>query len=213
MSDGRGNAGNWRDMLEFPETSHSLIARIKDLADEAAWIEFLGIYRPVVYRMARRRGLQDADAQDVTQRVFLAIAQAINGWEPGPDRPPFRAWLVTITRNAATKALARRRPDMGTGSSSVMELLNAEPDEEEETTAAFLFESRREALRWAAEQIRPEFSEATWQVFWETAVEGRAVNEVAAETGRSAGAIYMARFRVSQRLKEKALEVSRHWDM
>jgi RNA polymerase sigma-70 factor, ECF subfamily len=200
-------------MGEFPETSQSLIARIKDLADEASWTEFLGIYRPVVYRLARRRGMQDADAQDVTQRVFLAIAQAINDWEPGPDRPPFRAWLATITRNAATKTLARRRPDMGTGSSSMMELLNAEPDEEEETTTAFLFESRRETLRWAAEQIRSQFSETTWRLFWETAIEGRAVTDVAAETGRSAGAVYMARFRVSQRLKQKVLEVSRHWEM
>jgi RNA polymerase sigma-70 factor (ECF subfamily) len=199
-------------MVEFPETRQSLIARIKDLADEASWTEFLGIYRPVVYRLARRRGLQDADAEDVTQRVFLAIAGAINGWEPGPGRPPFRAWLVTITRNAATKALARKRPDLGTGSTSVLELLHAEPDQEEDR-AAFLLESRREALRWAAEQIRPQFSETTWRLFWETAIEGRAINDVAAETGRAPGAIYLARFRVSQRLKQKVLEISSHWDI
>jgi RNA polymerase sigma-70 factor (ECF subfamily) len=198
--------------LEFPETSQSLIARIKDLADEAAWTEFLGIYRPVVYRMARRRGMQDADAQDVTQRVFLAIAQAINNWQPGPGRPPFRAWLVTITRNAATKALARRRPDMGAGSTSVVELLNAEPADEG-ATAEFKLDSRRATIRWAAEQIRPQFSEVTWRLFWETVIEGRAVSEVAAETGRSAGAIYMARFHVSQRLKEKVLEVSAQWEI
>jgi RNA polymerase sigma-70 factor (ECF subfamily) len=189
-----------------------LIARIKDLADDAAWAQFLGIYRPVVYRMARRRGMQDADAQDVTQRVFLAIAQAINRWQPGPNRPPFRAWLVTITRNAATKCLARRRPDVGAGSSSVVELLNAEPADED-ASAEFLSDSRRAAIRWAAEQVRPQFSEITWRLFWETVIEGRAVSEVAAETGRSAGAVYMARFRVSQRLKDKILEVSAHWEI
>jgi RNA polymerase sigma-70 factor (ECF subfamily) len=198
--------------LEFPETSQSLIARIKDLADEAAWTEFLAVYRPVVYRMARRRGMQDADAQDVTQRVFLAVAQAISRWEPGPARPPFRAWLVTITRNAATKALARRRPDVGSGSSSIVELLNAEPADED-ATAEFLQDSRRAAIRWAAEQIRPQFSEITWRLFWETVIEGRTVTDVAAETGRSAGAIYMARFHVSQRLKAKVLDVSTHWDI
>src|SRR6185436_19335732 len=97
-------------MWDMPETSHTLIARVKDLADAAAWWEFLGIYRPVVYRLARKRGMQDADAQDVTQRVFLSISLAIESWEPGPNRPPFRAWLVTVTRNAITKALSRRRP-------------------------------------------------------------------------------------------------------
>ena len=43
-------------MPDFLETSHSLIERVHDLADEASWVEFLGIYQPVVYRMARRRG-------------------------------------------------------------------------------------------------------------------------------------------------------------
>ncbi len=135
-------------MWDLPDTSHSLIARVKDLADGAAWTEFLAIYRPVVYRMARRRGLQDADSQDLTQRVFLAISQAIDGWKPGPDRPPFRAWLVSVTRNAITKALSRTPPDRGAGSSSVMELLAGEYVDDPETTAELLIESRREALRW-----------------------------------------------------------------
>ena len=90
-------------MHEFPDTSHSLISRVKDLGDGAAWTEFLGIYQPVVFRMARRRGLQDADAQDVMQQVFLSIARSIEGWTPGDLQPPFRAWLTTIARNAITK--------------------------------------------------------------------------------------------------------------
>ncbi len=200
-------------MLEFPETSQSLIARIKDLADEAAWNEFLAIYRPVIYRMALRRGLQDADAQDVAQRVCISITQAIEHWEPGPDRPPFRAWLVTITRNAATKVLTRPRLDRGTGSSSVMELLQSEPERERSTSDEFTQESRREALRFASEQIRSEFSESIWRLFFETTVEGKSVAQIAAEQGCTTGAVYMARFRVSRRLKEKALEISNHWNI
>ncbi len=200
-------------MWDFPETNHSLIARVKDLADGAAWTEFLGIYRPVVYRLARKRGMQDADAHDVTQRVFLSISQAIESWEPGANRPPFRAWLVTVTQNAVTKALARRRPDVGAGTSSVMELLEALPADDPLATAEFERESRREALRWASEQIRSEFSETTWMLFWKTAVEGSSIAEVAAATGRSAGAIYMARFRVLQRMKQKVQEVSQHWEL
>jgi RNA polymerase sigma-70 factor (ECF subfamily) len=200
-------------MPEFPETRHSLIARVKDLADGEAWTEFLGIYRPVVYRMAVRRGMQDADALDITQRVFLAVSQAIERWEPGPDRPPFRAWLVTVTRNAITQWLMQSRPDVGAGTSSLMDLLEALPADDPQTTVEFLWEGRREALRWATEQIRAEFSESTWLLFWQTAVEGISVAEVAATTGRSAGAIYMARFRVLERLKQKVQEVSRHWDL
>ncbi len=199
-------------MPEFPDTSHSLIARVKDLGDGAAWAEFLGIYQPVVFRMARRRGLQDADAQDVMQQVFLSISKSIEGWIPGDLQPPFRAWLTTIARNAITKALTRRPRDAATGSTSMVELLDAQLDPQE-TTAEILAEARKELIRWATEQIRSEFSEATWNAFWRTAIEGVPIAEVAKSTGRSAGAVYVARYRVIARLKEKVLEFSQLWDL
>jgi RNA polymerase sigma-70 factor (ECF subfamily) len=199
-------------MPEFPETSHSLIARVKDLRNGAAWTEFLGIYQPVIFRMARRRGLQDADAHDVIQQVFLSISKSIEGWTPGDLQPPFRAWLTTIARNAITKALTRRPRDVATGSTSMVELLDAQPDSQE-TTAEILAEARKELIRWATEQIRSEFSEATWNTFWRTAIEGVPITEVAKSTGRSAGSVYVARYRIIARLKEKVLEVSQLWDL
>ena len=199
-------------MHEFPDTSHSLIFRVKNPADGAAWTEFLGIYQPVVFRMARRRGLQDADAQDVMQQVFLSISKSIEGWVPGDLQPPFRAWLMTIAHNAITKALTRRPRDAATGSTSMVERLDAQPDPQA-TTAEILAEARKELIRWATEQIRSEFSEATWNVFWRTAIEGVPIAEVAKSTGRSAGAVYVARYRVIARLKEKVLEVSQLWDL
>jgi RNA polymerase sigma-70 factor (ECF subfamily) len=199
-------------MPDFPETNPSLIARVKDLGDGVAWTEFLGIYQPVVFRMARRRGMQDADAQDVMQQVFLSISSSIENWVPGELQPPFRAWLTTIARNAITKALARRPRDAATGSTSVAELLDAQPDPAA-TTAEILAEARKEMVRWATEQIRTEFSEATWTVFWQTAIEGMSAADVATTMGRSTGAIYVARYRVTARLKEKILEVSQLWDL
>jgi RNA polymerase sigma-70 factor, ECF subfamily len=199
-------------MPDFPETNHSLIARVKDLGDGVAWAEFLGIYQPVVFRMARRRGLQDADAQDVMQQVFLSISRSIEGWIPGELQPPFRAWLTTIARNAITKALTRRPRDAATGSTSMAELLDAQPDPAE-TTAELLAEASKEMVRWATEQIRAEFSEATWNVFWLTAIEGVPIAEVAKSTERSAGAVYVARYRVIARLKDKVLEVSQLWHL
>lgn len=72
-------------------------------------------------------------------------------------------------------------------------------------------ESRREAMRWAADEIRSEFTEVTWAMFWLTAIEGVAVAEVAQQQNKTPGAVYMARFKVMQRLKEKVLEVSEVW--
>ena len=197
-------------MPEFPDTRHSLIQRVHDVADEVAWMEFLAIYQPVVYRMARRRGLQDADAQDVIQKVFLSISRVIGDWKASDEQPPFRAWLTTVARNAITNALSRQPQDGATGSSSVVEVLEAEPAPED-TTFEIIMEARREIVHRAAEQIRSEFSERTWDMFWNTSVEGQSVADVAAAMERSVGAIYVARHRVLTRLKEAVAEMSQQW--
>ncbi len=97
-------------MNEWPETSESLILRMKDPADAAAWSVFLAIYRPVVYRLARSRGLQDADADDLAQQVFVSISRSVASWAPAADGPPFRAWLYRIAHNEILKAITRRKP-------------------------------------------------------------------------------------------------------
>jgi RNA polymerase sigma-70 factor (ECF subfamily) len=61
-------------MSAFPTTRISLLMRVRDHGDRQAWTDFVTLYRPVSYRFARRRGLQEADAQDLTQSVLTAVA-------------------------------------------------------------------------------------------------------------------------------------------
>jgi RNA polymerase sigma-70 factor (ECF subfamily) len=197
---------------DFPETNLSLIARVKDLGDGASWVEFLAIYQPVVFRMARKRGLQDADAHDVLQQVFLSISRSIHRWTADESQPPFRAWLTTIARNAITKELIRRPKDSATGSTSVADLLENRAVCDA-AASEILAEARREIVYWAVQQIQSEFSDETWAVFQQTAVDGVSITDVSKSSGRSAGSIYVARYRVIARLKEKILEVSQHWDL
>jgi RNA polymerase sigma factor (sigma-70 family) len=188
-------------MTESPETRLSLIVRLKDRGDQEAWSEFLEIYRPLVYRLAIAKGLQDADAEDVTQQVFASLAQAVERWQPDADRARFRTWLTTVARNATLNALTRRVPDRASGETAERALL-AEYVGPAADSQLMLAESRREIFQWAARRVRGEFEPATWDVFWLTAVEGRQVNEVAEITGKQPGAIYAARSRVMKRLKQ-----------
>jgi RNA polymerase sigma-70 factor (ECF subfamily) len=199
-------------MSQWPETSESLILRIRDPQDAHAWSQFMAIYQPVVYRLSRRRGLQHADAEDLCQQVFLSVARAVETWEVQKEGPRFRNWLGRVTRNAILNAMTRTKPDRATGTSSVQDLLLDIPDCGDMTTA-ILNESRMEAYRWAARQVQTEFSASTWTMFHETTIGGRSITDVAKTLGSSSGAVYVARCRVMQRIKDKVNEVSDFWSL
>lgn len=189
-------------MNEPPITRPSLLVRIKDPQDERAWGEFLEIYGPLVHRLARLKGFQDADAADLSQDVFRAVASAIDGWDPDPSRGSFRGWLFRIARNLMVNLLtSRRRHPRGTGDSDMKLFLEALPASAGEESALFDEEYRRQLFRWAADHVRPEFREPTWRAFWLTAVDGRPVKDVAESLGQSIGSVYIARSRVIARLR------------
>jgi RNA polymerase sigma-70 factor (ECF subfamily) len=199
-------------MAEFPETCNSLLARVQGPGDEEAWREFVAIYRPVVYRLARGRGLQPADADDLAQRVLIAVRRAIGTWDADPSRGRFRSWLGRIAQNAIINALTRRLPDRAAGGTSVVALLREQPEPDRQTLDELDSEYRRSVFRWAAAMIRNEFHQSTWDAFWLTAVEGRTPAEVAVSLGSTVGAVYAARSRVMRRLKQVVEEHRRNLD-
>src|SRR5258708_12228767 len=97
-------------MVESPNTRPSLLVRIRDPQDERAWAEFLDIYTPLIYQVARRKGLQEADAADLVQEVFRAVAGAIDRWDPDPRRGAFRASPSPIAPHPLANFLIPRGP-------------------------------------------------------------------------------------------------------
>ncbi len=113
-------------MTLTPETRASLLIRVRDRADQAAWHEFVEIYRPVIPRLARQKGLQEVDAEDVAQQVLVAIAKVVEQREHDPKRAKFRTWLHRVAHNAILNALTRGKPDRGTGDSALLAFLNGQ---------------------------------------------------------------------------------------
>jgi RNA polymerase sigma factor (sigma-70 family) len=190
-------------MDEVPGTRPSLLVRLRDPKDEGAWTEFTAIYAPLIYRLACRKGFQDADAADLVQEVLRAVASAIDRWDPDPSKGPFRNWLFRIARNMMLNLLAsQRRHPQGTGRDEIRSLLEAQCSPSPEDSALFEMEYKRQVFRWAAERVRGEFRGTTWAAFWETGVEGKKAQAVAEAHGMTVGAVYMARSRVVARLRQ-----------
>src|SRR5438094_5665857 len=116
-------------------TRASLLVRLRDPKDRAAWQQFVELYGRLVYGFVRQRGLQDADAADLTQEVFQAVARAAGRLDYDPAQGTFRGWLFTVTRNKLYDFLERgRNKPVGSGDSSAQRRLEEEPspaDDEE----------------------------------------------------------------------------------
>ncbi len=189
-------------------TRASLLVRLGDPADRAAWQQFVELYGRLVYGFARRRGLQDADAADLTQEVFLSLAGGAGQWSYDRQLGSFRGWLYGITRKKIARFLGHRHAQaVGSGDTNTNRRLDEEPSPEPDLEAAWEQEFQRQTFQLAAEAVVDSFAPATWRAFWGTAVEGRRAAEVAGELGLSVGAVYVAKSRVLARLIEQVQEL------
>jgi RNA polymerase sigma-70 factor (ECF subfamily) len=189
-------------MVDVPLTRPSLLMRLRDAGDQEAWADFVRLYAPAIYRFARRKGLQDADAADLTQEVLRSVSGSIGRLDFDRRQGMFRSWLFTLAhRRLCDWCISRQRREQGSGDSAMLDVLNAQPDRADEQH--WEQDLEREMFARAAEKIRGAFSETTWQAFWQTAVEGKSGKEVAQALGISVGAVYLAKSRVMVRLKEQ----------
>jgi RNA polymerase sigma-70 factor (ECF subfamily) len=190
-------------MGESPTTRPSLLVRIRNRDDAEAWCQFVDLYAPLVHGFARRQGLQDADAADLAQEVFRAVAGAAGRLDYDRQRGSFRGWLFTIVRNRLRDFLDRRRRQTpGSGDSALQAALEQQPAREDELAELWDREFERRLLARAAEEARATVEETTWQAFWRTAVEGQGAAQAAQDLGMTVAAVYLAKSRVMAKLKE-----------
>jgi RNA polymerase sigma-70 factor (ECF subfamily) len=195
-------------MADSPRTRPSLLVRLRDERDHEAWARFVEVYGPLIYGYARRQGLQDADAADLMQDSLRVVAGAVKGLVYDPRRGSFRAWLFTVVRNQLLRFRSRQdRAGRGTGDTAAHERLQEVPDRPNGQDDWWDDECERRRFAWAAEQVRGQVQPATWQAFWQTAVEGKSGQEVAAALGMTVAAVYLAKSRVMARLKEQVREL------
>ena len=171
-------------------------------------MEFVSLYEPVVYRLLRKHGLQDADSRELMQDFFLTVSRNIDRWDPARERGSFRGWLRRVTRNLVINWLKhRQRQPVGAGGPEIQELLEGLPANAEPETAEFDRELRRAVFQKASEIVRGEVSPRLWQAFWETSVVGSSANAAGQKLAMRAGAVRVGKFRVLARLREIVCEL------
>jgi len=188
-------------MAEFPETRVSLILRLAEPEDVRAWQEFAGIYGPALYRLALRRGLQSADAEDVAQEILFAVARAIERFQPDPAQAKFRTWLSRIARNLLADFCAGRAKRPLTQLVSDSWLRAADLSATSEAGEDFDHEFRTAIFQLAANRVRERVTADTWSAFELTAIQRQSPEQVASQLSMAVGTVYVARCRVLKLLR------------
>ena len=192
-------------------TSKSLLDRMR-AGDQESWRRCVRLDGPLVYSWCLRAGLASEDAGDVCQEVFRTTSSKLHLFRRDRPGDSFRKWLKTVTQNHARDHQRRnRKQPVARGGTTAMLDLAARPAEMElvafEESDAEQALERQHILRSAAELVRAEFEDATWKAFWQSAVEGRATADVAADLGISANAVRIAKSRVRARLSTELAEL------
>ncbi len=175
------------------DTRSTLLARLTDRNDAEAWTTFNDLYRPMLVGYARKRGLNDADADDVSQQCIEAVLANIDQYQ---HTGSFKAWLRTIAQNRIRDHFRKRREQqIGSG------LWAAQPDDQPAADELWERHWLAEHLRYCVEKVRPDIAEHTYRAFVENVIEERPAAETAELLGLTVNPVYVAKFRVLERIR------------
>lgn len=181
-------------------THPSLLLRVRNSSDVAAWETFVRIYGPLIYSYCRRKNLQENDAADVSQEVLTRVSKSIRAFEYDPNKGRFRDWLGRITNNEIIRLLqgkGKSTQDIGVGNN--VELVAGQTD------STWHEHFHASLLDAAIKRIECEFEPDTWQIFRSVWIENQTSSQAAAELGFSVEKIYVAKSRVLKRLQSELL--------
>lgn len=173
-------------------TSVTLLSRMKDEQDQAAWDQFLKRYGPRVLQWCRAKGLNETDAEEVAQQVLVKLLSKMVAFEYEPRKGRFRGWLRTVTVNTWRDYLR--------DNSRHRNHFSQFPEEELAETVTEEYD--RELFEIAREHVRRNVEPKTWRAFELRAFEQVPSRQVADELGMTVAAVNMAKLRVQRMLTD-----------
>lgn len=194
----KSSQSNPSESGDASQTSLSLLARLKgDSLHGRSWDEFVRRYQPRIVSWCRRWGLQDSDAQDVSQNVMLELAKQMSAFEYKPGGR-FRAWLKTIARRAwYDYTMKRKRAEFQAPESDLWRKLD-NAAAETDLLQALEEECNRELLALAMKSIEARVKPDTWQAFKLTELDGQPADAVAQTLEMPRANVYVARGRIQK---------------
>lgn len=192
-------------------TRRSLVERLTDLGDQRKWQEFFETYWRLIYGVARKGGLTDAEAQDVVQETVITVAKNITKYER--EAGSFKGWLLHITRWRIADQFRKRAPaerqrpkrdDSRRGTATIDRVPDAC-----DLDAAWEEEWQRNVLAAALERVKRKIDAKHYQIFDCLIVKQWPASKVAAELRVGIAQVYLVRHRVTALVKREVAAVEK----
>ena len=202
------------DPPELLPTRRSLLSRLKSWDDQDSWREFFDTYWRLIYDVARKAGLDDAEAQEAVQETVISVAKGMKEAAYDPDRGGFKGWLLTVTRRRIYDQMRKRyrsrmantlNPD-DTAVDNEISLGNAgeiAPDELWDT------EWKTHLLGVAMARVRGRVRAEHYQIFEQTTVHGWSVADAARVFKVSRINVHVIRHRIGRLVKDELKQLGR----
>ncbi len=176
-------------------TRATLLAKIRDSRDAAAWNEFFDLYAPLIESYARALGA--ADAEEIRDACLEIVVRRAGDFRYERSKGSFKSWLHRIVHDRIVDARRRPRADRPD-----TEELAAIPDAQESAETIWEREWRAEHLRFALAKLR-ERSSATERDEIALLIDDSLDAAVIAERlGITRNQVYKARSRLFARIRE-----------
>jgi RNA polymerase sigma factor (sigma-70 family) len=197
---------------DFLRTRHSLLKRLRNWGDQASWQDFFDIYWKFIYGLARKAGLNDAEAQEVVQETVISVAKKIKDFQTDAQRGSFKAWLTHTTRWRIADQFAKRSPGAESppspsGTSTSTATVERVPDPASlELEKSWDNEWKQNLLETALAKAKATVDADTYQMFYLHIIRQWPATKVAATVGVKLKRVYYAKSKVSRLLQR---EISR----
>lgn len=175
-------------------TPASLLDRLRENGEASAWDRFVELYSPLLFHWAKKLGLQDSDASDLVQDLFLLLWRKLPEFQYDPAQR-FQGWLKTLFLNQHRQHLRQRKPLPADHAWDELPERSEEIFEEREY--------RRYIVRQAFHLIQREFSPQQRSAFEEYALRQRSPIDVARELGIAPGTVYGIKSKILNRLRQE----------
>ena len=199
----------------FLPTRQSLLSRLRDCQDQAGWREFFDAYWRLIYNVARKAGLVDAEAQDVVQNTFIYLTRKLPNFRYDRARGSFKSWLRVVTRSRINvycrrdkTALVREPlPSVSADETDLVEEI-ADPNGDA-LDDVWQREWEENLVNAALRQVRAKVSSQQLLIFRLATAGDLSLNQVAKKLHVSLAQVYLARHRVGKLLKAEVQRLRR----